>query len=150
MFLFLKFDFNLIVILLIFFFQISLCSFYCIFILSAKLTNINAETSGIYERNEIIENDRGESLYPYDLRSYSNSVECRRPATCVKLEYNTCMGTVLPYTMSTLDLLPEGTTQDLIAVINYQISSSQYLLTTTRVEFKDINYFNFSLVISIF
>ncbi|XP_008551333.1 protein smoothened isoform X2 [Microplitis demolitor] len=95
--------------------KISLCSFYCIFILSAKLTNINAETSGIYERNEIIENDRGESLYPYDLRSYSNSVECRRPATCVKLEYNTCMGTVLPYTMSTLDLLPEGTTQDLIA-----------------------------------
>ncbi|XP_074097870.1 smoothened, frizzled class receptor [Cotesia typhae] len=37
-----------------------------------------------------------------------------RSATCVKLKYGNCMGTNLTYSMTSLDLIPERTTQDLI------------------------------------
>ncbi|KZC04568.1 PREDICTED: protein smoothened [Dufourea novaeangliae] len=44
----------------------------------------------------------------------SDPLNCRRPAKCVELEKNTCMGTRLPYTSTTLDLIPEHITQDMI------------------------------------
>jgi len=41
---------------------------------------------------------------------------CRRSAKCVPLSKNTCMGTKLPYTFTTLDLIPERITQDIVEV----------------------------------
>lgn len=41
---------------------------------------------------------------------------CRRPAKCVPLHKGTCMGTKLPYSSTTLDLIPERVTQDIIEV----------------------------------
>lgn len=41
---------------------------------------------------------------------------CRRPAKCVPLHKSTCMGTKLPYSFTTLDLIPERVTQDIIEV----------------------------------
>lgn len=41
---------------------------------------------------------------------------CRRPAKCVPLNKGTCMGTKLPYSFTTLDLIPERVTQDIIEV----------------------------------
>lgn len=52
---------------------------------------------------------------------------CRRFAKCVSLSRNTCMGTKLPYTFTTLDLIPERITQDIIEVdkiIIYVFSAS--------------------------
>ncbi|XP_072744512.1 protein smoothened isoform X1 [Anoplolepis gracilipes] len=39
---------------------------------------------------------------------------CRRFAKCVPLHKSTCMGTKLPYSFTTLDLIPERVTQDII------------------------------------
>lgn len=41
---------------------------------------------------------------------------CRRTVKCVPLHKNTCMGTKLPYTTTTLDLVPERVTQRIIEV----------------------------------
>ncbi|XP_070156098.1 protein smoothened isoform X4 [Polyergus mexicanus] len=41
---------------------------------------------------------------------------CRRPAKCVPLNKGTCMGTKLPYSFTTLDLIPERITQDIIEI----------------------------------
>lgn len=41
---------------------------------------------------------------------------CRRSAKCIPLNINTCMGTKLPYAFTTLDLIPEPVTQDIIEV----------------------------------
>lgn len=46
----------------------------------------------------------------------SDSLNCRRPAKCVEMQKSTCMGTRLPYTTTTLDLIPEHVTQDVIEV----------------------------------
>lgn len=41
---------------------------------------------------------------------------CRRSAKCVPLQKGTCMGTKLPYSFTTLDLIPELVTQEIIEV----------------------------------
>lgn len=41
---------------------------------------------------------------------------CRKKVQCVPLQKSTCMGTKLPYTSTTLDLIPERVTQDIIEV----------------------------------
>lgn len=41
---------------------------------------------------------------------------CKRPAKCVQMSNATCMGTRLPYDTTTLDLIPEYTTQEMIRV----------------------------------
>jgi len=41
---------------------------------------------------------------------------CRKHAKCVPLHKNSCMGTKLPYSTTTLDLIPESVTQDIIEV----------------------------------
>lgn len=46
----------------------------------------------------------------------SDVSNCRRPAKCVPLHKGTCMGTKLPYSFTTLDLIPERVTQDIIEV----------------------------------
>ncbi|KAG7209538.1 hypothetical protein KM043_015618 [Ampulex compressa] len=43
-----------------------------------------------------------------------DSSNCHRSAKCVQMQRSTCMGTRLPYTTTTLDLIPEHTTQELI------------------------------------
>ena len=53
--------------------------------------------------------------YPIDELSPDISA-CRRPAKCVQLSKSTCMGTKLPYTFTTLDLIPEHVTQDIVEV----------------------------------
>ncbi|XP_076675288.1 smoothened, frizzled class receptor [Andrena cerasifolii] len=42
----------------------------------------------------------------------SDSLNCRRRATCVEMQKSTCMGTRLPYTTTTLDLIPKHMSQD--------------------------------------
>ncbi|XP_012278979.1 protein smoothened [Orussus abietinus] len=42
----------------------------------------------------------------------TDSVDCRRPAKCIQMHHNSCMGTQLPYTTTTLDLIPEAMTQE--------------------------------------
>ncbi|XP_014234423.1 protein smoothened [Trichogramma pretiosum] len=44
----------------------------------------------------------------------SNHVHCKKPAKCVRINNATCMGTGLPYDTTTLDLIPEFTTYDII------------------------------------
>ncbi|KAK9308461.1 hypothetical protein QLX08_001620 [Tetragonisca angustula] len=44
----------------------------------------------------------------------TDSLNCHRPAKCVEMQRNTCMGTRLSYTTTTLDLIPEHVTQDII------------------------------------
>lgn len=47
----------------------------------------------------------------------SRSLEyCRRKATCQPLNYTTCLGAKLPYTKTSLDLVPNLETQDRIMV----------------------------------
>lgn len=46
----------------------------------------------------------------------SDSSNCRRQAACVEMQKSTCMGTRLPYTTTTLDLIPEHMSQDDIEV----------------------------------
>lgn len=41
---------------------------------------------------------------------------CRKPAKCIPLHKNSCMGTKLPYLTTTLDFLPESITQEIIEV----------------------------------
>ncbi|XP_014469043.1 PREDICTED: protein smoothened-like isoform X2 [Dinoponera quadriceps] len=50
--------------------------------------------------------------YPIDMSS--GDMNCRRPAKCISLHKNTCMGMKLPYTHTTLDLIPEHITQNII------------------------------------
>jgi smoothened protein len=45
-------------------------------------------------------------------------VHCKRPAKCVRMNNGACMGTRLPYETTTLDLIPEYTSQAMIRVIN--------------------------------
>lgn len=45
-----------------------------------------------------------------------DSSNCRRSAKCISLTKNTCMGTKLPYAFTTLDLIPERVTQDIVEV----------------------------------
>lgn len=52
--------------------------------------------------------------YPMELPPVVST--CRRSVKCVKLEKSTCMGTKLPYTITTLDLIPERVTQDIVEV----------------------------------
>ncbi|XP_011634668.1 LOW QUALITY PROTEIN: protein smoothened, partial [Pogonomyrmex barbatus] len=47
---------------------------------------------------------------------------CRRPAKCIPLSKSTCMGTKLPYTSTTLDLISERVTQDIIEVDEFTIA----------------------------
>lgn len=52
----------------------------------------------------------------YLLDRYSTDITCRRHVKCIPLHKSTCMGTKLPYSFTTLDLIPEHVTQDIIEV----------------------------------
>jgi len=41
---------------------------------------------------------------------------CHKHAKCIPLHTNSCMGTKLPYSTTTLDLIPESVTQEIIEV----------------------------------
>ncbi|XP_050578336.1 protein smoothened isoform X2 [Bombus affinis] len=43
-----------------------------------------------------------------------DSLNCHRAAKCVEMQRSTCMGTRLSYTTTTLDLIPEHVTQDIV------------------------------------
>ncbi|XP_033361321.1 protein smoothened isoform X2 [Bombus vosnesenskii] len=43
-----------------------------------------------------------------------DSLNCHRAAKCVEMQRSTCMGTRLSYTTTTLDLIPERVTQDIV------------------------------------
>lgn len=45
-----------------------------------------------------------------------DSLNCHRAAKCVEMQRSTCMGTRLSYTTTTLDLIPEHVTQDIVEV----------------------------------
>ncbi|XP_071558096.1 protein smoothened isoform X1 [Temnothorax nylanderi] len=52
---------------------------------------------------------------------------CRRPAKCLPLSRNTCMGTKLPYTFTTLDLIPERVTQDIVEERLYLLQALKHV-----------------------
>ncbi|KYM89276.1 Protein smoothened [Atta colombica] len=52
---------------------------------------------------------------------------CRRPAKCVQLSKSTCMGTKLPYTFTTLDLIPEHVTQDIVEERLYLLQALKHV-----------------------
>ncbi|KMQ88927.1 protein smoothened [Lasius niger] len=52
---------------------------------------------------------------------------CRRPAKCVPLHKGTCMGTKLPYSSTTLDLIPERVTQDIIEERLYLLQALKHV-----------------------
>ncbi|XP_011695451.1 PREDICTED: protein smoothened isoform X2 [Wasmannia auropunctata] len=52
---------------------------------------------------------------------------CRRPAKCVPLIKSTCMGTKLPYAFTTLDLIPERVTQDIIEERLYLLQALKHV-----------------------
>lgn len=54
----------------------------------------------------------------------TDSLNCHRPAKCVEMQRSTCMGTRLSYTTTTLDLIPEHVTQNIIEV--YYITHMYY------------------------
>lgn len=53
------------------------------------------------------------SPYPINM---SDIMDCRRPAKCILLNKNTCMGMKLPYTHTTLDLIPGHVTESIVEV----------------------------------
>lgn len=53
---------------------------------------------------------------PYPIDMSSDDMNCRRPAKCISLNKTTCMGMKLPYTHTTLDLIPGHITQSIIEV----------------------------------
>ncbi|XP_011878776.1 PREDICTED: uncharacterized protein LOC105568029 [Vollenhovia emeryi] len=61
-------------------------------------------------------NDPNYLMERYPIGKLPDTSTCRRRAKCVPLSRNTCMGTKLPYTFTTLDLVPERITQDIIEV----------------------------------
>ncbi|XP_011168760.2 protein smoothened isoform X2 [Solenopsis invicta] len=52
---------------------------------------------------------------------------CLRPAKCIPLSKNTCMGTKLPYTFTTLDLIPEHVTQDIVEERLYLLQALKHV-----------------------
>nr|XP_050867262.1 protein smoothened [Vespula vulgaris] len=57
----------------------------------------------------------------------TDSENCRRPAKCITLQKNTCMGTKLPYTSTTLDLVSEYTTQKIIEEKLYLLQALRHV-----------------------
>ncbi|XP_012541510.1 protein smoothened isoform X1 [Monomorium pharaonis] len=52
---------------------------------------------------------------------------CRRSAKCIPLSKSTCMGTKLPYTSTTLDLIPERVTQDIVEERLYLLQALKHV-----------------------
>lgn len=52
---------------------------------------------------------------------------CRKKVQCVPLQKSTCMGTKLPYTSTTLDLIPERVTQDIIEERLYLLQALKHV-----------------------
>ncbi|XP_066597642.1 protein smoothened [Prorops nasuta] len=57
----------------------------------------------------------------------TDSVNCRRPARCIQMQKNTCMGTKLPYSTTTLDLIPEYTTQESVEEKLYLLQGLRHI-----------------------
>ncbi|KAK0179934.1 hypothetical protein PV327_005631 [Microctonus hyperodae] len=110
------------------YFKIVLCLFY---VLLSHLTNeatsqfIPGYGSGKNNENNTWTNleltarhrleDSSYLLDRYPIgESPADSANCKRSVKCVKMKYNTCMGTPLPYTMTSLDLIPEPITQEVV------------------------------------
>lgn len=88
----------------------------------AFTTNLNGENETWKQSLELSPRDRiKDSSYllgRYPIRELpSDSFNCHRHAKCVEIQKNTCMGTRLPYTTTTLELIPEHITQDIIEVL---------------------------------
>ncbi|XP_006616295.1 protein smoothened [Apis dorsata] len=85
----------------------------------AFATNLNGENETWKQSLELSPRDRiKDSSYllgRYPIRELpSDSFNCHRHAKCVEMQKNTCMGTRLPYSTTTLELIPEHITQDII------------------------------------
>ncbi|XP_034947663.1 protein smoothened [Chelonus insularis] len=107
------------------YYKASLCLAYLFVFYS--INEVNSVLSESFEGNENGENGTWKNLDlavrlhdpSYLLERYPHveptaSVNCRKQVKCVKMKYSTCMGTPLPFTMTTVDLLPEPMTQDQI------------------------------------
>ncbi|XP_011339232.2 protein smoothened isoform X3 [Ooceraea biroi] len=64
--------------------------------------------------------------YPMEELSPDVSV-CRKPAKCIPLHKNSCMGTKLPYSTTTLNLIPESVTQDIIEERLYLLQALKHV-----------------------
>lgn len=72
-----------------------------------------------YKVNDIIDNP----VFLLDRLSTSDGARsyCRRKATCQTLNYTTCLGAKLPYTKTTLELVPSLVSQEQIMVQNFAV-----------------------------
>lgn len=68
---------------------------------------------------------------------------CKRPAKCVKMINTTCMGTTLPYDTTSLDLMPEYITQEMIRVSFFRSIVSNHSMSILGIcpcYLKNIHY----------
>ena len=63
----------------------------------------------------------------------AESADCRRPAKCIPMQYQTCMGTRLPYTTTTVDLISTHMKQDAIRV-SFKMSTKFQIFHDSHVK----------------
>lgn len=98
-----------------------ICYFLILHRVSSELTHGFAANSN--GENKTWKHSSNYLLDRYPIRELpSDPLNCRRQVKCVEMQRSTCMGTRLPYTTTTLDLIPEGVTQDIIEVCIYHIN----------------------------
>lgn len=64
----------------------------------------------------------------YPMKLSPTALTCRKTVKCVKMEKNICLGTKLPYTTTTLDLIPEQMTLEIIEVDKITVYIREYIL----------------------
>lgn len=81
----------------------------------SELNSTWKENLGLSSRHRI--KDSSYLLDRYPIGELSPDVStCRRPAKCISLYKGTCMGTKIPYSFTTLDLIPERVTPEIVEV----------------------------------
>ncbi|KAJ8680193.1 hypothetical protein QAD02_015980 [Eretmocerus hayati] len=63
----------------------------------------------------------------YPLYELPVNVDCKRPAKCITMNDTTCMGTRLPYSTTTLDIIPEPTTERLIREKLHELQALKHI-----------------------
>ncbi|XP_014468938.1 PREDICTED: protein smoothened-like isoform X2 [Dinoponera quadriceps] len=82
------------------------------FIINNEAENNTGKYMDLGPRQRIKDSNYLLDRYPIDMSS--GDMNCRRPAKCIPLQKSICMGMKLPYTYTTLDLIPEHVTQSII------------------------------------
>lgn len=79
-------------------------------------------------------------LNPFD--GSRNLEYCRQKATCQTLNYTTCLGAKLPYTQTTLELVPNLETQERILVSSLRLRCLHFSLSYVDQLFRQLTVQN--------